>query len=126
MIKGIGTDIIEPARIEKAIENPRFIQRVYTQRERARIEEAGAFKAQRAAGIFAGKEAAVKALGCGFDGIAFCDVEVLSDERGAPQLLLRGGALERAESLGADRWFISISHIESAAVAFVVIEGEGT
>ena len=124
MIKGIGTDIIEPARIEKALAGARFAVRVYTDAERARIADAGAFAAQRAAGIFAGKEAAAKALGRGFNGIGLRDVEVLADAAGAPVLRLYGGARARADELGVKRAFISISHIESAAVAFVVLEGD--
>ena len=65
MILGVGVDIIEPERIERAMDNARFMERVYTESERERIAQAGRSGAQRAAGIFAGKEAAVKALGCG-------------------------------------------------------------
>lgn len=123
MIVGTGVDIIEPARIERAMANPRFMERMYTPRERERIANAGAHAAQRAAGMFAAKEAAVKALGCGFDGVGFHDVEVVSSASGRPGLELHGGAAERLSALGGARAHLSISHIESAAVAFVVIEG---
>ncbi len=123
MIVGIGVDIIEPARIARAMANPRFAERIYTPRERERIAQAGAQSAQRAAGIFAAKEAAVKALGCGFDGVGLHDVEVVSAASGQPGLELRGGAAARLSALGGVRAQLSISHIESAAVAFVVIEG---
>lgn len=123
MILGVGVDAIEPRRIERALANPRFVQRVYTPEERARIAQARALGAQRAAGIFAAKEAAVKALGSGFDGVRFQDVEVRCAESGQPQLALSGGAAARLAALGGARAHLSISHIDSVAVAFVVIEG---
>lgn len=124
MILGVGVDTIEPTRIAKALENPRFAERMYTEAERARIAEAGRAGAQRAAGIFAGKEAALKALGCGFAGVGFHDVEVLAGDGGCPLLAFHGAAEEKLRALGATRWHISISHIEAAAVAFVVLEGD--
>lgn len=122
MILGIGVDAIEPERIARALKNPRFAARMYTDAERARIAQAGRAAPERAAGIFAGKEAALKALGCGFSGVGFHDVEVLSDSAGRPQLCFHGTALDRLRALGAARWHISVSHIQAVTVAFVVLE----
>ena len=123
MILGIGIDVIEPERIARAIARPRFLERMYTERERARIASAGALRAERAAGIFAGKEAAVKALGTGFAGIGFCDVEIIADDRGRPELVLHGAAKARADEMGVRAAHISISHIKSVAAAQVILEG---
>lgn len=124
MILGVGVDIIEPERIERAMDNARFMERVYTESERERIAQAGRSGAQRAAGIFAGKEAAVKALGCGFNGVGMRDVEILSDEAGRPHIAMHDGAERMMRALGASHVHIAISHIERAAVAFVVLEGD--
>lgn len=124
MILGVGVDLIEPERIAQALEHPRFALRMYTDAERARIAEAGRAAPERAAGIFAGKEAALKALGCGFAGVGFHDVEVLADDAGRPLLAFHGAARDRLRALGAVRWHISVSHIRAVAVAFVVLEGE--
>ena len=110
MIVGIGVDVIEPERIARAMANPRFIERMYTPRERQHIAQAGANAAQRAAGIFAAKEAAVKALGCGFDGVGFHDVEVTSAASGQPGLELHGGAAARLAALAGARASVDIAH----------------
>lgn len=124
MIKGVGFDIIEPERMAEAIKKPHFMERMYTEGERARIAEAGNMAPQRAAGIFAGKEATLKALGCGFSGVGFHDVEILSAASGRPYICMHGRAAEKLEAIGADRLHISISHIASAAAAFVILEGD--
>lgn len=124
MIIGIGVDTIEPDRISQAIANARFLVRIYTDGERAHILAAGRAGAQRAAGIFAAKEAAFKALGCGFDGVGFCDAEVIWNSAGKPDIIFHGRAQEKFKALGGVRSFLSITHIETAATAFVVLEGE--
>ena len=74
-------------------------------------------------GRFAAKEAAVKALGTGFnEGIGPHHIEVLRGPLGQPQLHLHGPALARAEALGMRAAHISISHDRNAAVAVVVLE----
>ncbi len=124
MILGIGVDIIEPERIGRAIENERFFKRVYTEGERAHISAGGAMRSERAAGIFAAKEAVLKALGCGFDGVSFCDVEVIWESSGQPRIALHGRAQDKFLASGGSRSHISITHIESSAAAFAVLEGD--
>ena len=102
MCKGIGTDICAVARFEEAVKKPRFMERVYTQGERAYIEGRGRGAAQSAAAIFAAKEAAAKALGTGFSGgIMPEQIEVTHDALGAPHIALHGAAKERLYALGA-------------------------
>lgn len=92
MIKGIGLDIIEIARIRGAIERfgKRFIQRIYTGHE---IANAAAYPAESIqfyaflAKRFAAKEALAKALGFGIgEQLSFLDIEVLNDAAGKPYI----------------------------------------
>jgi len=123
MISGVGTDLCRIERIARAMENPRFLERLYTPAERARLDNLCAERrAERAAGMFAAKEAVAKALGTGFSGFGFADVEILADEKGKPAAHLHGGAAELA--MGA-RVHLSISHDAGLAMAFAVIEAEG-
>lgn len=126
MILGIGTDLCRIDRIERAIGKPRFLERVYTPAERARIEAAGGVRrAEIAAGLFAAKEAVAKALGTGFDGFFADAVEVLPDAAGRPVCTLAGGAKARAEALAGDapfRVWLSVTHEDGFASAMAVIE----
>lgn len=121
MILGVGADLAAVGRIERALENPRFLERVYTPGERERLEGlCPERRAERAAGLFAAKEAVAKALGTGFRGFRFADVEILPDAAGRPAVFLRGGAKALAGE-GA-RLHVSISHDGKMALAFAVME----
>ena len=117
MIKGVGVDSIEIERVGKALENPRFLARVFTPRERAFITGRGTLGTQSAAGLFAAKEAVVKALGTGFNGISLHDVEITHTDSGAPVVRLYGAAA--APGCTAH---ISITHDKTKALAFCVLE----
>ncbi len=121
MILGVGTDLCAIERIARAIENPRFLARIYTENERARLENlCPERRAERAAGMFAAKEAIAKAKGTGFAGFGFADIEILANERGAPYAILHGGA-----ALGEhQKVHLSISHDGGMALAFAVISEE--
>ena len=126
MILGIGTDLCRIGRLERAIERPRFLERVYTPAERARIEAAhGARRAEIAAGLFAAKEAVAKALGTGFDGFFADAIETLPDAAGRPTCSLTGGAKARAEALAGSASYhlwLSITHEEGMASAVAILE----
>lgn len=86
----IGTDIVEIARITKAIINGEmaFYERVYTSHERLLINPAEP-DYERASGFWAAKEALVKAIGCGFrDGVRFQDIEIKHDAAKAPYFVI--------------------------------------
>lgn len=119
MILGIGTDICAVSRIEKAMENPRFTERIFSPGEREHIAARGA---QTAAGLFAAKEAVAKALGTGFQGFCPWDIEIVWDETGRPLPLLKKGALDRFRRMGGESAHLSISHDGGMAVAFAIIE----
>jgi holo-[acyl-carrier protein] synthase len=116
----IGVDIIEVARIEKAIAcwGERFLQRVYTDFELRLCGNSFSSLAVR----FAGKEAVIKALGGLSPGFNWKEIEILSDTKGKPLVHLHGNTQSRAESLGLDGFAISLSDCEQYAIAFVVGE----
>ena len=122
MIRGLGCDVCAIPRMRKIIENPRFLERWFTAEERAYIN-AHNRRAETAAGIFAAKEAFVKALGTGFSGFSMADISIEPDELGRPVSRLSGGALERLEALGGKRMLISITHAGGFASAVAVLEG---
>lgn len=125
MILAIGIDIVEVARIERAIDRlgQRFIERIYTEAE-AGYCGGRPSAAIHFAGRFAAKESAMKALGTGWgDGVSWRDVEILPGV-GPPRLEFHGIALDRFRELGAARAFVSISHTGGMAVAQTIIEGD--
>jgi holo-[acyl-carrier protein] synthase len=116
----IGVDIIEIARIEKAIARwgERFLKRVYTEREVELCQNRVASLASR----FAAKEAATKALGISMRGMSWQEVETLANPSGQPVVYLHGKAQSRAEEIGLKELAISLSHSKEYAIASVVGE----
>ena len=110
MIKGIGTDIVKISRIQKAMQQEKFLEKVFTLREL----ETSRQKVESYAAAFAAKEALVKALGTGFRGIQFHDIEILHEENGKPYLCLYGKKEEKCH--------ISLSHEKEYAIAMIVWE----
>ena len=122
MILGLGMDLAEISRIEKAIQKEHFLERIYSETEREWIKKQGA---QTAAGFFAAKEAVAKALGTGFSGFGPWDIEVDKDAFGAPQVRLHGKALERCKAMGGRRMLLTITHESGFAAATVILTDEG-
>ena len=124
MIVSVGIDIIEVYRIRETMERtPRFVERVFTDTERRYCELKGAAAAQSFAARFAAKEAFLKALKTGWSGkITWHDIEIVSDESGAPSIRVSGEAQELMNRLGADTVHLSISHTTEHAVAQVIFE----
>jgi len=125
MIVGLGLDVTELDRLQTVLDRygERFLHRILTPAERAALP---VYRLPRLAGLFAAKEAAVKALGTGFSqGIGFSHLEILSDPLGRPVLTLSGPARAQADALGATAWHVSITHGRTTAAAVVVMEGEG-
>jgi len=123
LIAGVGTDIVEVGRLERALAHhgERLARRVLAAPEREAFRAAGgtaAFLARR----FAAKEAAAKALGTGVGrGVTLRDLEVCHDAWGKPGLRLHRQAEARAASLGVARVELSLSDERAYAVAFVVM-----
>jgi holo-[acyl-carrier protein] synthase len=126
VIVSIGIDIIEVARIREVLDRtPRFHERVFTEAERAYCDGRGAVAAQHYAARFAAKEAALKALKTGWSGgITWQDVEVASEESGAPYIIFRGEALKLFTESGATVAHLSMSHTTEHAIAEVVLARE--
>ena len=123
---GIGTDIIEVARIGQMIEkhDELFLRRVFTTSE---IEYCAGRKAamQHYAGRWAAKEAALKALGTGWaKGIHWTDMEVANLPGGKPELRIHGVAQRISSEMGIQQMQVSISHCRTFAVAYVIALGE--
>jgi holo-[acyl-carrier protein] synthase len=114
----VGIDVIEIGRIQRALDDfgERFLRRVYTERERQRYRG----RVSELAARFAAKEATSKALGTGIRGIRWREMEVLSNPRGKPVLVLHGRAAERAAQLGLTDFDVSLTHSRTDAMAFVV------
>ena len=129
MIVGLGTDLVEIARMAQALQRhgDRLLDRLLGAEERAAMPPAG--HPNRAAWLakrFAAKEAAAKALGTGFRaGITLADIQTVHNPLGAPQLRLSGGAAARISALGATVAHLSVSDERQYAVAFVVLESVG-
>ena len=121
MIKGTGIDLTEVERIKNNMENIRFLQKIYSERELEYLKMRK-FNPQTAAGMFAAKEAASKCLGTGFLNFGPRDIEILKDEMGKPTVVLNNNALKRAEELNIKTIYISISHTNDFAVAQCVAE----
>jgi holo-[acyl-carrier protein] synthase len=124
-IVGLGVDICEIARMERAIaRHPTLRERVFTAEERAYCD-GKARPAESYAGRFAAREATIKALG-GYRGKLWQDISVSRLGSGAPSIVLAGNAKRRADSLGVTRMLITFTHEKTSAVAFAVaVRDEG-
>ena len=119
----VGVDLIEVDRIAQAQERhgARFMDRIFTAEEQALC----AGDCRRLAGRYAVKEAVAKALGTGIGDMRWTDIEVLSDARGKPRLVLHAAARSLAETQGWLDCDISLSHTETHAIGFAVATGRG-
>lgn len=127
MILGIGTDLVEIERLERAYtrHGARLLTRILSARERIDMPNPDSVRfAAWLAKRFAAKEAAVKALGTGFrDDITLHDIETHHSLLGAPILHFSGAALLRFQHLGGQVAHLTVSDERQHALAFVVIEG---
>ena len=124
MIVGTGIDIAEVPRIRQSIERfgDRFLQRIYTAGE-IRYCDSKANRFERYAARFAAKEAAMKALGTGWNhGVRWCDCEVVRMPGGRPTMAFHGTAGEFAAKLGVKNVALSITHTAEQAMAQVILE----
>jgi holo-[acyl-carrier protein] synthase len=103
VILGLGSDICDIRRIERAIERfgDKFLERIFTETERARaLRRTEKLRAPTFAKRFAAKEAAAKALGTGFRrGVFFADLAVVNQRGGQPTMLFTGGAALRLAAI---------------------------
>jgi holo-[acyl-carrier protein] synthase len=123
VIFGVGTDIIEVARMEKMVARGRqYLETIFTEKERDYCETR-VRKSEHYAARYAAKEAFLKALGTGWrDGLAFSDIEIINDDLGKPQVFLHGEVKEFLDHHQIKQTSISISHIKEIAIAIVILE----
>jgi holo-[acyl-carrier protein] synthase len=115
MIVGIGVDVVDLARFERAIvRTPALRGRIFTPAE-------SALPLHSLAGRFAAKEALIKAIGDS-TGVRWHDMEVVSNDLGNPSFALHNAVAEITEALGIGRIHLSMSHDGGVAIAYVVVE----
>lgn len=121
MIVGIGNDIIEIERIEKAISKEGFKDKIYTQRELENIKKRGN-RAETYAGVFSAKEAISKAIGTGVREFSLTDLEILNDDLGKPYVVV-SEKLDKIIKIKKEDYQIeiSISHSKKYAIAMAII-----
>jgi holo-[acyl-carrier protein] synthase len=110
MIVGLGIDLVEISRIEEAMENPRFLERILTVKEREYC-----ITPFHVAGRWAAKEAVAKAVGLA---LSWQEVEVLPDELGVPKALVTSVHFDPIRF----RVHVSITHERSHAAAVAILE----
>ncbi|HUC17663.1 MAG TPA: holo-ACP synthase [Acetobacteraceae bacterium] len=127
MILGIGSDICDIRRVEAVIARygERFINRVFTEPERARAaRRAARLQAPTYARRFAAKEAAAKALGTGFrQGVFMSDLSVVNLPSGQPTIAMSGGAAVRLAAItpAGMRAVIALSLTDEYPYAFAQV-----
>lgn len=120
MITGLGVDIVEIDRMRDALERrPRMKERLFSADERRYCDKRSRPEVHYAL-RFAAKEAVLKALGTGFRGMRFTDVEVVREVNGRPVPRLSGRAAEVAAELGVVEMHLSLSFTHTTAVASAV------
>lgn len=125
MLVGTGIDLTDIPRIRQSITRfgDRFLDRIYTPREKAYCQRKKN-AAESFAARFAAKEAAAKALGTGMSyGVTWLEIEVTREPGGRPGLQFHGRAKEMAARLGVTHAALSLTHTDVLAMASVALEG---
>lgn len=116
MIVGVGIDVVDTERFEKALERtPGLRTRLFTEHELA------SNSIPSLAARFAAKEAVAKALGAPRN-LRWTDAEVVTEDSGRPRLHVTGDVADAAAAQGIRAWHVSLSHDAGIATAFVVAE----
>jgi holo-[acyl-carrier protein] synthase len=116
MIIGIGVDLVDVSRFEKAItQTPKLKERLFTEGEKS-------LNNYSLAARFAAKEALMKAVGKA-QGLSFQEVEVVKDQFGKPSFELSGLSEQTVSEKGISSLHLSLSHDGDMAVAYVIAEG---
>mgnify|MGYP001485117942 FL=1 len=124
-IIGNGVDIVENKRINKLIDNKKFIKRVFTNKE-IRFSKNIKNKTNYYAKRFAAKEAFVKALGTGFrNNINFSDIEVINNKLGKPKINISKKVrdfIKKKFKLNKPKIYVSLSDENKHSIAYVILE----
>lgn len=125
MIIGIGIDIVDVMEVQQTIDDQKelYLERVFTAEE-VSYARSTADPYQRLAARLAAKEAAMKALGTGWnDGIEWRDIEVSNENTGKPILRFHSKTAERAQEMGVRAIWLTLAHTPTLATAEVILEG---
>lgn len=115
-VRGVGIDLCDISRMEQSLRDGRFLARFFTQEEAAYIRSRGLAASQSMAGIFAAKEAFLKAIGTGLS-LPMKDIEVRHTPLGQPVYHLTGKALE---AIDGGEVLLSITHEGLMAAAVCI------
>jgi len=121
-IFGIGTDIVECARIARMLQKhgETFLQRVFTEKEIAYCRQRKR-AVEHFAGRWAAKEAVFKSLGTGWaKGMCWTDIEITHDRRGQPHVCVHGAVEQYLHAWHIATILISISHCRRYATACAI------
>jgi holo-[acyl-carrier protein] synthase len=124
-VLGVGVDLVECVRIQHSIDRfgDRFLNRVFTEGE-IEYSMSMKFPARHLAARFAAKEAVSKAFGTGIGkAMGWRNIDIRKKPSGEPFLVFSGPAQELATQCGVISAFVTLSHTEHHAVAYVVLEG---
>lgn len=120
MIIGIGVDIVDLARFERATaRTPKLLARLFADSEQ--VQGSRRLALSSLAARFAAKEALIKALGDS-TGVHWHDMPVISDGERNPAFALRGGVAAIAQERGITDIHLSMSHDAGVAIAYVIAE----
>lgn len=111
----VGIDLVEIARIEKSMKNPKFCERLLGGEEYRQLSGRG-FPARSVAASFCAKEAFSKAVGTGLGGFRLREAELLRSPSGRPELRLSGKAAALAVGMA---FSVSVTHTADYAAATV-------
>ena len=121
----LGTDIVYIPRIQATIERfgNRFLQRVYTPAEQldSALSSPNRTTINKLAGRWAAKEAVVKALGTGWRGVGYTDIEIRRSQTGVPIVHLQGRAMVLLSAFLEVQWQLSLSHDGDYAIATAIL-----
>jgi holo-[acyl-carrier protein] synthase len=123
----VGLDLVRVEDVAESLQGDharRYLDRIYTETEVADCRVAGAIDPTRLAGRFAAKEATLKVISSGEDGIPMDDIEVRREASGRVHIELHGRAAEVAAAAGVQELALSITH-EAGFAAAVVIATRG-
>jgi holo-[acyl-carrier protein] synthase len=120
----VGIDLVSVESVQDSVEThaDRYLERIYTARELDDCRTAEGVSAERLAARFAAKEAALKVLRPGDEGVPWSAIEVVRDPAGWVDLRLSGRAAALAAEAGASGFAVSLTHEGAFASAVVIAE----
>ena len=133
-ILGIGIDVVYVPDFEGQLsdESSKFVEKTFTQQERLEADASAVGAVQHLAGVFAAKEAVIKAISGSrigkrplLESVDMKEIEVLHDPWWRPYVRARGSLLRVLDILGAEEVLVSISHDGPIAMAMATALGQG-